>query len=131
MNTFLVEEFWKKFLNPFTIIMTSSSKNSMTMIKILLTKLLPKTTLSFQDKVITIISSVAELQELKKFKELSNTSEDHFLISTGKGKQLCFMKMLLLFSAKSLAFLKEMATLDTKAVLKMKTSFSPAFLLTN
>merc|ERR1711992_319808 len=125
------EEFWKKFLNPFTTIMTSSSKNSMTMIKILLMKLLLKTTLSFQDKVIMIISSVAELQELKKFKELSNTSEDHFLISTGKEKQLCFMKMLLLFSAKSLAFLKEMATLDTKAVLEMKTSFSPAFLSTN
>merc|ERR1719225_274345 len=101
------------------------------MIKILLTKLLLKTTLSSQDKVIMIISSVAELQELKKFKELSNTSEDHFLISTGKEKQLCCMKMLLLFSAKFLAFLKEMATLDTKAVLKMKTSFSPAFLLTN
>merc|ERR1712046_359529 len=100
-----------------------SLKNLMTMIKILLMKLLPKTMPSFQDKVITIISSVAELQELKKSKELSNTSEDHFLISTGKEKQLCFMKMLLLFSAKSLAFLKEMATLDTKDVLKMKPCF--------
>merc|ERR1712083_82122 len=96
-----------------------------------LMKLLLKTTLSFQGKVITIISLAAELQELKKFKELSNTSEDHFLISTGKEKQLCFMKMLLLFSAKSLAFSKEMATLNTKVVLKMKTSFSLAFLLTN
>merc|ERR1719189_2284244 len=101
------------------------------MIKILSTKLLLKTMPSFQDKVITIISLAEELQELKKFKELSNTSEDHFLISIGKGKQLCFTKMLLLFSAKFLAFLKEMATLDTKAVLKMKTSFSLAFLLKN
>merc|ERR1711997_815345 len=105
------------FLNQFTTIMTSSSKNSMTMIKILLTKLLLKTMPSFQDKVITIISSVAELQELKKSKELSNTSEDHFLISTGKEKQLCFVKMLLLFSAKSLAFLKEMERSDNHIAL--------------
>merc|ERR1711971_1276089 len=129
--TFLVDWSWKRFLSQSITGMIRFLTTLQFMVKMIncLKKPLLKTTLASQEKAIMMKSSMVYLKELMVSRTMSNGLAKPCLMSDLKGKLPFFMKILSLFSARFLVLLKEPAMLNSEDVLKMRSSFSLAFLL--